>query len=270
MTLCIAAHCTHNDEPALVLCSDMQGTDFVKSDDTQKVRVIRHSASIALISGTISAALEMITRVSDPLRDFTADDKNPVDFDPRLSKLLASLRAVARKRIEEKVEHYLGTTYSLSTAAFYSNLNAMPPADFSRVLGEIRRIDLDCDLIIANMTEEDPIIVLLTANGDVSLQENYSCIGSCYVLARSVLCQQRWRTDMGIMDCAARVLSAKWAAEKDPHVGNGTHLVVMRPGKQPCNLSAEGKKAAEAGATRIRFKSGLEMKDEYFGLAPTE
>lgn len=209
----------------------------------------------------------MIYRLGSPLRAFSEiEDREPYDFDLRITHLIGELRKVTRARIEERIEHYLGTGYGLTSAGFYGGATKnLSPSDHSRILGEIKRTDLDCDLIVTNLDDEEPIMLMVDGSGEVSLQENYVCIGSGYVLARSFLCQEKWDPNMSVLDCAARVLSAKYAAEKDPHVGRGTHIVVMRPGVAPCNLSEDAKDVVQAAVKRLSFPRLRAVKPEDFG-----
>ena len=70
MTVGIVAACKHEGKTAIVLCCDWQGTlgDFIKSDDTDKMRYIGRAT--VLLAGTLTEADELIFECDQPVKLF--------------------------------------------------------------------------------------------------------------------------------------------------------------------------------------------------------
>lgn len=253
MIICIAAICEHECEGAIVSCADSQSTygGMLKSEDQQKMR--GDARYTILMAGYTSEAEELQSLVLRPLDKFLDADKDPKDFDIRISDLLADLRVVVRKQKRAIVEHYLGVHYSLTRDEFFKEgKNNLSPKIYSRIISEISQVGIGADLLISSVVDAEPVIIHISGDGYVRWEaSNYACIGSGADIARSILCQNDWKRGMSLLECLAHVYSAKYAAEKDPYVGKTTGFDVLVRGKGSYSLSTDGFKHITSCASKI-------------------
>ena len=188
MTVCIAALCDYEGKPAMVLCSDWQGTyaDFVKAESDFKMRPA--GASTVLLAGDSHDAEELLWHIRPVLKAY--DDKVPEnpesdeDFDLRISQLLSDLRAAVRKRRSAIVTHHLFLNYNIEFDLFIKEGQKLFSSDYyARILSEIRTIKLGCSVIIANVEDTDPFLVEINEDARVLWQGDFVCIGSGGLLA---------------------------------------------------------------------------------------
>jgi 20S proteasome alpha/beta subunit len=261
VTVCIAAICEFEKQPVIVCCADMQGTygDFIKADDEHKFEHFGKYCNV-LKAGTPSRAKELVAAIKPALAEFDLADKSPEDFDLRISRLLEKIRKAAREFKARIVEHYLGTNYLMSfedykAGRFYKD-------DAPKIQKEIRELDIGCELIISTNSDTEPVIIEVCSDCSVYWQGNYICIGHGQDIAMAILCQDQHYEVMPMMDCIAKVLFAKTAAEKDPTVGQSTSFVVITK-DGPRALSDEAWKLFDEIIKPIHAPKNIEFKSSY-------
>jgi 20S proteasome alpha/beta subunit len=232
MTVGIACQCLHNDEFAIALCCDWQATygHMIKSEDLHKIREAG-KASI-LFADDPAAADELVARITPMFKNYDALDKSEENFDLRISQLLADLREVVKEINAERREFMLSTKYNTNSELFRKEGKDNFPSDmYYTILGEIGKIGLGCDLIIAYNADCDPIIIEVTgADCTVRWVDDYAVIGSGGWIARAIMCQDEetdGATYMNLMDCISTIYFAKRAAQKDPNVGKYSSILVL-------------------------------------------
>jgi 20S proteasome alpha/beta subunit len=113
-------------------------------------------------------------------------------------------------------------TYALSIEQFYALADPV-------MKEEIKSQSLGCELLIGHADEAEATIVYIDRTGSPHLIETYQAIGSGWTIARAILCQWQWPSEINALEAGARLLSAKKAAEKDPFVGGQTQQVFVTP-----------------------------------------
>lgn len=256
MTLCIAGHCTHEGRPAMVLCADTQGTDFVKSFDTYKIRITTETHGAAMFAGTVPAAKELLAEVHQVIEHHFVDANNVDDL--TVTYAMAALRNFVAGKLKGAKGNYAERCYGLSLEEFYRLAD-------EQMRGEMRQISLGCDLLLCHVFPKLSVILHVAESGEVRWYEVYHGIGSGYWIARAMLSQSDWRgRDLTVMDAATRLRFAKQAAERDVHVGSTmTQLLVLLPGRPPQQFTEAGDERMKKLMPKMGYPVGTLTLDEY-------
>jgi len=271
MTVCIAALCEHEDEPAIVLCSDWQGTyaDFVKSDSEFKIRPAGNAT--ILIAGLSHDAEELVAHVRPILKAYDDVKKNEEDFDLRITKLLHDLRKSVRDRRNEIVTHHLFLNYNVDFEQFIRDgAKAFSPDYYARIVSEIRNIRLGCGLIIGCVEDTEPFLIEINDEGKVMWQGDYVCIGTGGLLAWAMMSHTSPSRFTPLIDCMANVLFAKRVAEKDPYVGEATTMMIDIRGKRKTFISDAGQKYLDKHVKGIGRLPELQFDNSYLDQVEDE
>ena len=230
----------HGDKHAIVTLADNQRTygDHVKSDDCFKMR--EAGSATVLVSGSRSDAEEMVVLLRPVIDAYDAKPKLTDDFDLRIGPLKRDIEVVVRQRKKSMVEQYLSMRYNVSYEEFYnSGKNAFPIEIYTLILKEIGDLSIGCEVIIAYIEDEYPIVFTILSNGRVEWSDNYSCIGNGSTIATAILCQNDWDTSMSLEECLVRLYSAKYAAHKNSYVGSSTSFDILIQGSGWYDLTQE-------------------------------
>ena len=128
------------------------------------------------------------------------------------------------------------------------------------------------DLIIAYNEDVEPIILEVTGE-DCSVRwvDDWACIGSGSWIARAIMVQDE-RSDgpqyMDLMDCLAAIYFAKLGAQKDPHVGEYTSILVPTQ-KEQIEFSEKGWDYIREKTPRIAPPKKLEFSRIHFHAEQT-
>jgi 20S proteasome alpha/beta subunit len=124
-------------------------------------------------------------------------------------------------------------------------------------------------LLISYADDTETVIVEIRDDGKVIWINNYACIGTGSTIALATLCQEDW-ISMESLDAAARLYTAKKAAEKDPYVGWGTSFAILVNGDKALDITREGRKLIWSKTKRRNFPRDLIAKQEFFEVMGTE
>lgn len=276
MTVGIVAACKHEEKTAIVLCCDWQGTlgDFIKSDDTDKMRYIGTRATV-LLAGTLTEADELVFECDAPVKLFSSK-ADPARSDPDMQEYLNGLRDAVARRKSALVKDYIRRTLSIDDRDFWQNgKQYLTATEHEQLLRKIMAIDLGTEIIIGSTrADDDDAIVRIRSCGLVSWEDQFSTIGSGGLIAESFLHQYDFADQIGLMTCLYRVYAAKVAAEKNPYVGQGTSFEILHGGHR-FDLSDDGvkylkKKVKNRREPRLEFKSDFlkVLEDEKKPKAP--
>jgi hypothetical protein len=231
MTLCIAADCWIEDNPAIAYCCDTRAErggvfhELVGSEDAWKIREI--GRNIALVSGSETPADRLLAACDDVIKQFgraSAGDDSELFIDA----LLRDLEAQAAARKHSATNHWLQFEYGISLDHFTANHRQQFEPDMAREIWKrINHSDLETDLLICGFQDDIPVIVKLDRFGKAHWETNYSAIGSGSDIAYSFLSQHDWDDRPSLLQCAYYLLEAKTAAERNRHVGEYTYLHFM-------------------------------------------
>jgi 20S proteasome alpha/beta subunit len=233
MTLCIAAECWHEEKPCIAMCCDTRAErgglfhELVGSDDVEKIRQI--GPFTALLSGSETAADELLTLCNRPIRNFSRTPASPAESDEVITDFLKQLRQRAAERKKDLIDHHLRMSLGLSFEEFLNtHRNKLHDVHARDIWNQIEHIDLETDLLICGFSGDEAVVIRLDRFGKTHWETNYSVVGIGSDIALAFLCQRDWNEGEGkrlqLMDCLFRIYEAKKAAEKNRHVG-GCHFV---------------------------------------------
>jgi len=238
MTLCIAAECWLKDTPCVAMCCDTRaergGTfqELVGSEDVWKMRSI--GPVTALLSGSETAADELLTLCEKPIRSFSVTP--PTDeSDIAITTFLADLRNAAADRKRSLIEHHLRMNFGLTFTEFLEkHRNQLAEFQGRDIWTQVNNIDLDADVLICGFSGDEATIVRLDRYGKTHWETNYSVIGAGADIALAFLCQRDWigqtKDEPQLMECLYRIYEAKRAAQANRHVGVSTAFEILFPG----------------------------------------
>ena len=151
MTLCIAAECNDNAEPASVLCRDWQAQKgSITSDDADKQRDIdeQEAACRVLIAGSPTRADHLLNVCEPAIREFMRK-KDPTDTDIDTDKLLQDLRVATKLVRRELVNHWVASTLNMEFEDFRKHgRSELHESHYHDVWETIRRYDMGAELLI--------------------------------------------------------------------------------------------------------------------------
>jgi 20S proteasome alpha/beta subunit len=270
VTIGIAGICKHRRKNAIVLCSDWQGTreGFTKSTDTYKMRAA--GKATILISGEVGHADEFVSRLTPIFEEYDAKEKDKSGVDVRIVWLLDKIREIVQTYRSIRLDHAIRIKYGFSVE-WYNNGGALQlrPERSAAVQTDIARFSIE-ELLIAYVDDLDPILIKITEDGDVTECDNYDCVGTGSTIALSFLCQEDWDERMSLMDCAARIYSAKVAAQQNPEVSVSTSFDIRVQGELPRDFTEEGFKYLRGRVRRFRFPRNLEFEESFLAEMPDE
>ena len=104
MTLCIAAECEYEGQPAIAMCCDLRAQTgniaqpelLVGTDDVYKMR--EFGRATLMLGGSFPRANELAIACKPVVNAFTSDSRPTSDFDLVVDDLLRSLRNAATKK----------------------------------------------------------------------------------------------------------------------------------------------------------------------------
>jgi len=240
MTLCIAGECWIEDSPCVAMCCDTRAErggifqELMGSEDVWKMRDI--GPCTALLSGSETAADELLTLCEKPVRNFSATPATD-ESDAAITDFLKELRNVAAERKKVLIDHHLRMNFGLTFNEFLDkHRDKMAEFQGRDIWNQINHIDLDADVIICAVSNDEPVIIRLDRLGKAHWETNYSVIGTGADIALSFLCQRDWSGDeeligengrLQLMDCLYRLYEAKRAAQANRHVGLSTAFQIL-------------------------------------------
>lgn len=238
MTLCIAAACQHEGKPAIILCADCQGSygEYIKDDSQTKIRNMGNAR--LMFAGSESAADETVILLTPIFEAYDLLPKDSKDFDLRINKLLSDIRKALQIRKAEITRHRLAIDYNVSKDGF--DFFQFSELERTAMLEKIKKEGLGASLIIAYAEDFDTILIRTDNSGNVSWESNYIAIGTGEDIALAILSQNDYDDLMPFMECMARVLAAKRAAEKGLYVGQSTMLEFLLNGRKAHLVTDKG------------------------------
>jgi len=263
MTLCIAAVCRHEGQPAIVTCADWQVTGpSIAWEDYYKLR--HYPNATIMISGGLGEADDVCFDLYAVLKEFDEIRRSKADFEPRVGQYIAKVRETLTRRKRLRAEHTVAMKWGISLDKFYrKGLKRMPKDLYRKVIGEIEQVGLGMSSIIVYSGGNELVMLKTGPHGGVFWERTYAAIGSGERIALAFLCQAPHDPNMPLGQCLARVLTAKVAAERDPNVGRNTSLgVILADGRR----FDVGDEAWAFLRDRVRTPLGVTAADELEAL----
>jgi 20S proteasome alpha/beta subunit len=103
----------------------------------------------------------------------------------------------------------------------------MPKRLHEKLIAEIQEVTLDVYTIIIYSGDSHLLILRTGPRGGIFWERHYAAIGSGALIANTVLCQTPHDSNMSLLSCLVRIVTAKALAERDPYVGRNTSLGVI-------------------------------------------
>jgi 20S proteasome alpha/beta subunit len=214
VTLCIAAICEHEAEPCIILCADRSGTrGAVSSQDTDKIG--QYGKTTVMLAGQLSAAKELLVECEAAIRTYPVGGN-----DLELDALMQSLRQAVGRRKRRIIDEHLTTSYGLSYSEFLKDARTtFGESQYLHVWDEIRRLDLNSELIISTFSDGEAELLKISQDGKLTWEDHYCTAGTGSSIAHAFLCQRSYIDVIDLPFILHRVFEAKIAAEKNPYVG---------------------------------------------------
>jgi hypothetical protein len=234
VTVCLAAECVHNDQPAIVLCCDWQGTTpYAKTDNVDK---IRHEGKVSImLADHPSYADELIDECTPAITAFAVDCP-AVNYDLHIDALLSGMRSAVTRQKGKIIDSWFGRNFGRPYQDFLDNKMFFLPKERKKLHKKIRKLSLNASIIVCGINNSPQqnaaaAIVVVDSEGTVYEVEHIAAIGSGSFIAHPFLLQFDWLGKEGkgipLMQCMWRVYTAKVAAEIDPTVGITSSMEVL-------------------------------------------
>lgn len=233
MTCCIAAACQMDDEPRIVLCSDLR-LETLEAGAENELK-FRWAASNwpALIAGEVSKAEALlqtylayrIERKGVPLHD---------------QNLLKEFQVPAQIQKRKAIENYVRSQLGISYSEFLRHGNkGLDPEVFRDMLYQIRTLLLGCELLIVGFTADGARILRVDQDCSISWQVNFCAIGTGTSIASAALFQREQSYDLSLEETIYNVYEAQRLAQIAPGVGKELAINVIGPPKRKGGLITE-------------------------------
>ena len=242
MTVAIAASCTIDNEPAVVLCFDRKVSTEKWSSETEfKIEGLA-GGFVAIFAGNISQARELIATYRDHFRSNLIDmmHKEGIQDDLR-----APLGKRKRMMVEALVQRRLGLTYE----EFLDRGEQIDASLRASIFNAIDELSIEVELIIVGFrykTEDEqgkpihPFPLFRIAWGDVETHRNFTCIGAGTSAAEHMLHRREQSINRSPIETIYNVYEAKKFSELAPSVGQQTILVICNPAGLLRGITTEG------------------------------
>jgi hypothetical protein len=252
VTLCIAAICTHEKKPAIVLCSDWRSEtgDVADGDVQDKLGWVVPKRIAALKAGIIADA----DRLHGVVKAVFEQEPTPLSSNTVRPKLDLAMQAYRWLIIDHHLQARLGINYAglisgLKTSSEPEATTVFLPDDFIlEKLHEIESVPIpNCQLILAGFVEDAPIIAVMNEPADswsavrTRFDSNFAAIGSGAPAALiSLYRREHTAPDVNLMRACYNVYEAKLVGEVSPGVGDATSITVLLSNGECWDLTDAG------------------------------
>jgi len=227
VTICIAAPCwLPNTEKRIVLCCDTRVSyEWGSLDVGLKMQPLGPNC-VAMVSGSWKNALRLVGHYKAYLKTSKLIGPSLLD------QIKEPLRTFRKSLIDDETSRF-----GLSVDEFFS-LSKLPKDIERQITDKIQAISIGCDLLIACIVDDRPIIFRVDNDG-VERLDSYGAIGSGHFIAQTVLDHRGYRFTMTLPEAVYMVYEAKRLSEKADGVNASTLLGIMTPGDSfnPINVT---------------------------------
>jgi hypothetical protein len=234
LTLCIAAVCYGRKWPRIVVSSDWKAEvgDFASVEIQNKLYWLFKGQWCVLIAGTASAAHSLVTTIRQTVDPKKITKRNIED---------EIVRAVQQHK-SKLTDRYVHDRHNVSFEHFRTHKSEFDKEQWSETCANIRKVKLDCQLIICTFIKKEPFMFQVEEDGQVWRDENFLAIGTGSTIANSILCFRRQSDDLYVPDTTYNVFEATQFARKakTPGVGKIHAFSVLYPGKKQKRLRPSG------------------------------
>jgi hypothetical protein len=235
MTVCVAAICRFEDQPAIVVCMDRKVSSDVGSAETRFKMHALAAEWYCLSAGVESEIIGLRQSIEHEFRMAGSIDETNV---------MVLVREALRARKHEKADELIGGRYGISYDDFLKNgKDAFPPELYREALSAVGRISLRAEFIIAGFYEGNAFLCQTTADGGVEARDQFATIGAGELLAMASLLQREQDDLTSAAMTVYNVYEAKKVAERISGVGTETELFLLYRGADVLpTLTIDGEK----------------------------
>ncbi len=149
MTLCIAAECRGH----VIVGSDFRGEDDYTSAENQNKLEWLEDTWPVLIAGTVSRAHDLVAALN---REFAEARRKSTVIDDKNVQVI--LRRASRKQKYQLADEIVSRELGIQYAVFLKDGKGfLSEKSFEEIEGEVRKVDLGCELIVVFFLIVDPI-----------------------------------------------------------------------------------------------------------------
>jgi hypothetical protein len=228
MTLCVAAACHDRGKPRIVIATDWRAEGYLAGADIQDKLYWVGDDIVVLIAGTITKAIELKNTIVQYVEQIQAQ-KLP---GPKAADLCDFFRTPVVQFKRKLVQEHIGLQFGLSYTEFLQaiGLNQIPETIASEAMGEIKRLDQNCCLLLCMFDADGvPRILKVDSDGTLEIVESFAAIGSGSPIAESVLFQREHVEDDVLGASLYHVYEAMKLGSIAPGVGKEFTINVLYP-----------------------------------------
>lgn len=240
VTLCIAAACTHNKQPRVVLCTDWKeetalgNISLGSSQNADKLYWVKKGWA-ALVAGNETRARELVRAYTKQMRR----NRRVNEYGNAPEELKKPPQAQKQKLIDE----YLRRDFGIAFEWFLDKgKEKLPPETVRECLATIKRINLGASMILSgfvnaafnpNTRQTSPyaLIFHVQMDGSTGVARDFAAIGEGKTIAIPALLQREQDREMGLLETIYHVWEAKKLSQIIPSVGDDTSVDILEPGK---------------------------------------
>jgi hypothetical protein len=149
--------------------------------------------------------------------------------DLQITRLRIGLTKAVKDRKREMASASLGAEFGISYEELLAFSQAHPDDPrWNDAWQKVRMMSFGAELIISAFTDDEVAILTVESDGTVTWTEHYAAVGTGSAIANAYLQQRPYYDSMDVSECLYRVMEAKTAAERNPHVGKSTNLEARR------------------------------------------
>jgi 20S proteasome alpha/beta subunit len=219
VTLCIAAECRGH----VIVGSDFRGEDdYTSAENQNKLEWIENTWPV-LIAGTVWRAHDLVAVLN---REFAEVRRKSIVIDDKNVQVI--LRRAVRKQKYQLADEIVSRELGIQYAVFLRDGKGfLSEKSFQEIEGDVRKVDLDCELIVVFFYDRRPYLYRVSSDFSVALVDNFCCIGSGEMLANSDLSYREHDADQILRTSLYRVFEAHQLAKRAPGVGENFAISVF-------------------------------------------
>jgi hypothetical protein len=225
MTLCIAATCYQGAKPKIVISSDWKMESEIAGAEIQdKLYWIRDDWPV-LVAGTFTRAFQL----KETYRSYIDRNQDRLQSMFR-SEFMDFLRQPLIIYKHQLADEFIGARLGIRYENFLVNRSWFPETTYTELLTAVRRLLLECQLLMPMFLFDDPYIWRVS-NETLEYCDNFAAIGSGMDIAEASLCQRKQDENTSLAKTIYHVFEAGKLATLSgvPGVGKEHTISVLYP-----------------------------------------
>jgi len=229
MTLCVAAISGYGGrKPLLVIGTDWKASSGIAGAENQdKLRWVTPNIPL-LLAGTISRAIQLFDTYRQYMEMLEKREPPVVLTDLNVGDIIRRPPTLLKAKL---VDEYTGLKFGLSYKNFRLAVSRkeIPESVAVGAYADIRKINLDCEVILPFFVDREPYIFKVDSDGEVEECDNFAAIGSGSTIAEGSLFQRKHEDRMSLGRTVYHVYEAMRLGSIASDVGSEHTLNVLYP-----------------------------------------